>query len=457
MNRQLLRIVGAFLLGFVVLAGGLFYWQVYRGPDLLARTDNPRHHEEKVRESRGRVLDSRGRVLVESVPVGEKLERHYVYPPLVHVTGFDSSRYGNSGVEATLDAELRGLAGRSAWARAWDRLLRRQPPTRDVTLTVDLGLQTAADEALGNRNGAVVLLEARTGRILALASHPFFDPNQLDPTWHDLSTDPHRPFLGRATQGLYAPGSCFMLVTLASALNSGTAALDDVIIEVPDVLQVEGTVIRSARGQSPRLTLLGAFQTSQAVAFGQLGLRLGWTNLRRGIQAFGLDQRVPLEIETAASPLPSQDLLTQADLASTAVGQGRLSVTPLHMALVMSAIANDGELAAPHLVERVSSIGESYSPSSHAPLLDRVMPPAVASLLRNALAWPDGPSGVASLVGQSGITGLGPGVEPHVWFIGLSPFGAPRYAVAVLIENGGADASLARDIAQRVVAALRSQ
>ncbi len=308
MNVRLRQIFVVFLAGFVLLAGALFYWQIYRGPQLLARADNPRHHEEKVREPRGRLLDRQGRVLVESLATDGQLVRHYVYPPLVHVTGFDSVRYGNSGIEASRDADLRGLASRSSWAQTWDRLLHRQRTPSDVSLTIDLDLQKAADAALraSGRNGAIILLEAESGRILALASHPYFNPNHLDDDWPELSNDPARPFLSRATQGLYAPGSCFTVVTLAAALNAQIATLDEVFSDVPPVLNVEGTSIRNPVGSASSVTLEEAFSSAQPVVFAQLALRLGWANFRSMLDALWLDRSLPLEIQTTASPLPGR-------------------------------------------------------------------------------------------------------------------------------------------------------
>jgi penicillin-binding protein A len=456
MNVRLRQIFGVFLAGFVFLSGALLYWQICRGPELLARADNPRHHEEKIREPRGRLLDRRGRVLVESLVADGQFRRRYVYPPLVHVTGFDSSRYGDSGVEASQDTVLRGLAGRSDWAQAWDRLLHRRPTPSDVTLTVDLDVQQAADQALqdSDRNGAVVVLEVATGRILALAGHPYFDPNRLDESWGELSSDPARPFLSRATQGLYAPGSCFTIVTLASALNDRVAALDAVFIDVPGALQIGATTIRNPGGPRSRVTLSEAVSSTQPVVSAQLGLRLGWPGLHRAIQAFWLDRPLPLEIETTASPLPAQDRLTQADLISTAVGQGRLSVTPLHMALVMAAIGNEGTIPTPHLVEGISAGPDQPTSTFQSATLSAALSPEVAASLRDALGRTADSQAGSTLTGQSGSTELGPGVEPHIWFVGLSPATAPRYAVAVIIENGGTDRSRALAVARAVVRAI---
>lgn len=443
MNRYLLNVFGAFLAAFGLLGGALVYWQVVAAPDLLARSDNPRPYELRSRQPRGRILDREGRVIVDSAAVGERFERRHQYPPLVHVTGYDNPQYGTSGIESARDAELIGTAGESSLARWWRETSGLHPPTRDVTLTVDLELSRVADEALGSLSGAVVLLEADTGRVLVLAGHPFFDPAALDQHWDDLREDPNRPFLNRATQGLYAPGSVFTLVTLAAALEHGTAEPNQTFADLPPEIRVGATVITSPHGiQSGAVDLPAAFRVSHPIVFAQLGIGLGWDRFLGTVQAFGLDQAVPLELEAAADPLPPPSSMAEADLASTAVGQGRLSVTPLHMAAVLATILNEGARPTLHLVEPFDRSGAQAQP---------IISPEAATQARDIFL---SSAPLASAVaGHSGVTRLGPGVEPHTWFLGAAPRAEPRLALCVLIENGGPDESLAAAIGRRVLLA----
>ncbi len=204
---------------YLILAGligiGLFslaimnaWWAVWRGPAVLERTDNARRSIADRYVKRGSIVDS------HEVPInittgnsGEYL-RTYLYPELAPVTGYTNPVYGQSGLESSLDQYLRGLQGNPASSIWWDHLVYGQPPPGlNVRLSLDLEIQQQADELLGTHDGAIVLLNASSGEILAMASHPTFDPNNLDAQATSLLQDPKSPLLNRAAQGVYPPGN----------------------------------------------------------------------------------------------------------------------------------------------------------------------------------------------------------------------------------------------------------
>lgn len=215
----------ALLLGVfsVALANG--WWAVVRGPSLLTRLDNPRRIVEDRFVPRGKLVDRNNSIIdANSGKIGA-LERLYAYPDLAPVSGYNHAKYGQAGLEATLDAYLRGLQGTSAATIWWDHLLYGMaPPGLDVRLTIDLTLQSRADELLRGYSGAALVLNATTGEILTMASHPTFDPNQLAETGDALQSDPKRPLINRATQGLYPTGS--LLDPFAQAVT-GKQSLTD--------------------------------------------------------------------------------------------------------------------------------------------------------------------------------------------------------------------------------------
>ncbi|MBM3153364.1 MAG: hypothetical protein FJZ96_14365, partial [Chloroflexi bacterium] len=211
---------GLLLAGFLAAASINSWWAVQRGPDLLARTDNPRRAISDRYVPRGSLVDRSN--LPITVTEGEAGEhtRVYLYPDLAPVTGYTHPVFGQAGLEAILDPYLRGLQGNPASLVWWERLLYGQPPPGlDVRIGIDLGLQELADELLGTHTGAIVLLNADSGEILVMASHPAFDPNLLDEIGFDLAVDPTTPLLNRAAQGLYPPGSLWN--TLAGATGAG--------------------------------------------------------------------------------------------------------------------------------------------------------------------------------------------------------------------------------------------
>jgi len=195
-------------LGLVVMSLGAGWWTILRSEDLLNRTDNPRRAISDRYVERGALLDRENTPINETQGETGNLLRVYLYDPLAPVVGYTHPIYGQAGLEASLDNYLRGLQGNPASLIWWDRLLYGTPPPGlDVRLSIDLSLQREADRLLGEHKGAIVLLNAKTGEILVMASHPGFDPDQLDGQDNALSSDEDAPLLNRATQGRYSPES----------------------------------------------------------------------------------------------------------------------------------------------------------------------------------------------------------------------------------------------------------
>ena len=194
--------------GFTLIALTTGWWAVIRGPDLLTRSDNPRRAISDRFVERGAILDRNNQPI--SVTTGESGDyyRSYLYPELSPVVGYTHPVFGQSGLEASLDDYLRGTQGNPTSLIFWDQLLYGTPPPGlDVRLSLDLSLQKQADQLLGGHNGAVILIQALTGELFAISSHPTFDANLLDLQGSDLAQDPESPLLNRAIQGKYPPGS----------------------------------------------------------------------------------------------------------------------------------------------------------------------------------------------------------------------------------------------------------
>ncbi len=206
----------AALLGGSVLAAGLadVWWAAVRSTDLLARTDNPRRSIADRYVPRGSILDRNNQPIDLTRGSSGDYERLYAYPLLAPVTGYTHPIFGQAGLESSLDDYLRGIQGNPSSLILWDGLLYGTPPPGlDVRLSIDLDLQRKADEFLGNLKGAVVLLNAQTGEVLAMASHPTYDPNQLDRIGAILPNEKDAPLVNRATQGVYPLGTAGSLFT----------------------------------------------------------------------------------------------------------------------------------------------------------------------------------------------------------------------------------------------------
>lgn len=202
-----LQLGGFLLLGFAACAVMAIWWAVPRSQALLSRTDNQRRAISDRYVKRGAILDRNNRTINQSIgPVGD-LKRWTEYPPLSNVVGYTNPRYGQAGLEASLDDYLRGLRGNPGFNIWLDHLLYGQPPPGlDVRLTIDLSLQRQVDALMEGHIGAAVVIDASNGEILAMASHPTFDANHLDEAWDELVNDPNAPLLNRAVLGRYPIG-----------------------------------------------------------------------------------------------------------------------------------------------------------------------------------------------------------------------------------------------------------
>jgi peptidoglycan glycosyltransferase len=368
-----------------------------------------------------------------------------------------------------------------------DRLLHRYPPGSDVTLTIDLQLQRVADAALGRSTGAIVALNGRTGEVLALASHPYFDPNELDDQWARLSEDPAQPFVGRALEGQYVPGSVFKIVTASAAIDLGLVQADRSHHHEADLI-VDGFLIRNTNHPQLRdLTFAEEFAWSCNVAHAYVGLSLGfrgpidfgplappqpYTWDQGGTRAsadrfleytrrFGIGVATPFDLPTASGRVAGGREMTPVELASSAFGQGDLQVTPLQMALAAATISNGGQMPLPYLV---SGIGSEAVPAPRsgasggrvvntetAAAMNRMMVLSVETAYATPAQIPGVPVG-----GKTGTAEVGGGRAPHAWFVGYAPADRPGVVVAVIMENQGSGTTFAAPAAQRVLeAALR--
>ena len=417
--------------------------------------------------------------------------RVYPNPDLGQIVGFQSRLYGATGIEASFDAYLSGARTASVSALLEARLLGSAPPANsgaNVRLTIDSTLQQVAQAALGNQAGAVALLDPQTGAILALASYPRFDPNQLvlpdqatqadvdkaQAVYQALAARPDSPLLNRATQGRYPPGSVIKTLTGAAALDAGVLNGPEGQVTCPEQLQTENgapPVVNAVKNLAARTgnpsDLRRVYAWSCNTAFAQIGLALGPDRFADYAARFGLrtadtvsvtaDLRdIPADAGTIAGTL---DFLRRpAALADTSFGQGQALVTPLDMAQMVAVIANDGRLMRPYLVQE-ARVGNLALYTAQTEVLRQAITSQTAQLMRSVMqtsveigyAKPVALPGVA--IGAKTGTAEAPGGAPHAWFVAIAPLEKPRVAIAVIVEHGGEGSRGALPIARQVLAA----
>ncbi len=471
---------------FVVLAVQLARIQVVKQATTVDRvaTDprngeviaNPRLINDDLAIDRGRIFDRNGEMIADTIVENGVGRRIYPDPVSAYVAGYYSPLlYGKSGLEATFDGELRGEEGQNLWTRFEDQLLHRSPEGLDLQLTLDTDLQRQADRLLDGRIGAVVVIEVRTGAVLALASRPHYDPEQLftgdagdrDVTaeyWANLNDDPDLPLVLRATDGLYTPGSTFKTITAAAAIDAGFASPDDTYRD-DGSLDVDGHIIVETNRPDDSVdtwTLREGLAFSLNVVFAQVGLELGGDLLREYAERFGFGSSVPFDLPVARGQVASSDDFLDSDpaIADTAFGQGELLVSPLQMAMVAATIGNEGDMMRPYLVEKVTTrdgdVVRRTDPEVWREPVTANTARQVRDMMVNAVenGYAFGAS-IPGLVvgGKSGTAETGSGA-PHAWFIGFAGDPEPRYAVAVVLEHGGAGLSAPLEIARDMLAAV---
>ncbi len=444
--RRMSLVLTVMLLALALVTG---YWQVSQGAALTARDDNPRLVLAEQQIPRGAILDrngqplavsqsaSAGRDSIESLGATRNRARQaYVryYPDRAAepVVGYYSLRYGVGGAEAAFDSELRGIAGQTRLDAVVNKWLHRTPPGQSVRLTLDLVVQRAADAALGDRPGAVVVLSVPEGEVIALVSRPNFEPNKLDDDWERLRADTLSPLLNRATQGLYQPGAAFQTIVLAEALSSGLAHLTDTVSLASSPVAFDGTALRCATPLAGE-TLDAAFAAACPAPFAALANQMSAQQMAQIMRRWKLDVAPDsFELPTHAAVFAPDSLTSPVSVRNLVLGQGSLTLSPLQMATIAAIIANDGHpIDAPHLTA-VSA------PSTLAP---SIVPSQVAMAIQSALLIHDDLAGQAALA----ISGKN---QIAWWFTGFAPAQSPRWVIVVLLESG--DAATVSTIAAQI-------
>ncbi len=426
---------------------------------------------------RGTIYDRNGRALAYSV-IGEDGERTRVYaePSLGTTLGYVlPSGIGVGGVEEAFNDTLLGLDRPDTW---WAQLVHRPIVGSDVYLTIDSHLQREAAAALGDRAGAIVVLDPLTGEVLALASSPGFDPNRVsDPEYMGSLVNCADPsceaaFVNRAVFGLYPPGSTWKTVTLAAALDSGQVTPDTMFDfgqprQGPDgiyyVYEVDGAEMIDPNHDEPRLRLPAAYAVSANAAFARLGDEMDPAVFLdyAARMGFGREDGPPLEIGAAPAQLaidPAAIASNDVLRAATAFGQGELLTSPLSMALVAGGITTGGTIMAPHLLQRVvDPQGNLLETGVSVPWISGVVRPEtaqdVAAIMVNAVT---NGSGVLAAVpgavvgGKTGTAEVGDGQAPHAWFTGFAHENERTVAIAVILEHAGEGADVAAPVFARV-------
>ncbi len=454
MNAHLRRTFYIFAAGFVALAGVLVYWQVYAQESLANNPANNLQTRKDISSPRGLILAGDGEtVLAKSDPreseTGTVYDRSYPEGALYsNIVGYWSTKYDKTGIEAGENSTLSGSAGEP---ETIDELLNQMSggpqPGNNVVLTIDPELQRIAYDGLAASNtkrGAAVAINPKNGEILALATYPSYDPNDIDDNFPELRDAPDSPLLNRATQGLYPPGSTFKVITAAAALEDGIEPdrefFDDGTFETP------GYTVRNYKGEDHgEVTFTRALVISINAIFAEIAVDIvGPQKLVDVAQQFGYGDEYedfPLPVSPSDLGPPVSEWLP-GYTAQAAFGQGAVVSNVFEMGLVAATIANAGEMMEPRIVDEIRSPDGVLIDKSGQSVKEEVLPDETANELGNMMEAVVNEGGLVQaqlgdtkVAGKTG-TAEAPPDFPHSWWMTYAPADDPEIAVAVMIENG---------------------
>lgn len=460
MSRQIAKLGIGLLVCYLALFVQLNRVTVFGAEELK---DNPNNNRDILRDyngPRGTISTADGEVVARSDPNpdGSRFETHRTYPTgdlFAHIVGYYSLNLGSTGVEDRYNAELAGRTLDLTFRDIGDLFVERDR-VGDLTLTLRSDVQQAARDALGDQRGSVVALDPRTGDVLAMWSNPSFDPNRIATQDFDAANDAFtelddaegNPLLAKSYRERYFPGSTFKLVTASAGLASGDITREQPSYPVTSSYTPPLTTrpLRNFGGSSCGGTLFDILRVSCNTAFAQMAVDLGADQMIETAEAFGFNDEPPIDLPNpAASNFPTDFERNDPALAQSGIGQFEVSATPLQMALVTAAIANEGAIMTPRVLDSVRDDEGTLVDEPDPTQWRRAMSEDEAATMREAMIGV-ATNGTATglqipgfeVGGKTGTAQLG--TEPprsHAWIVGFAGKEGedPSVAVAVIVEG----------------------
>lgn len=458
-NREFAVITYLFLGIFLLMMGYMAYFQLFRSEDIINSPYNRRQDTFAEHVVRGEIQSDDGKVLAQTVVNEDGSEtRYYPYGGMfAHAVGYDVN--GKSGIESFANFSL--LRSHAFFTEQLVNGIRNQKnPGDNVVTTLNFKLQETAYNALGSYDGAVIVTEPSTGKILAMVSKPEFDPNTIAQDWDAIVSDENNSvLLNRATQGLYPPGSTFKIFTTLEYLRENPDYME-FLYECTGSIAREDLEIHCAgntvHGQED---LIGAFADSCNTAYANIGLSLNNDSFSKLCQSLLFDAELPISYPFMKSSFTLNGDSSDKDAMQTAIGQGKTLMTPLHLSLITSAIANDGELMKPYVIDHTENYRgvtvKQYRPSSYANLLSSDESKLMQEFMSQVVTQGTGGGLLGGNYTAAGKTGSAEFSntkgESHAWFTGYAENEElGRIAVTVIVEGGGSGSRTAVPIARAI-------
>ena len=444
-KKNIRRVFWLYFALFFLVVAYLGNFILIESASMINSTFNPRLNRNDRSIKRGYIFDSLGNVLAESVLAGDLYRRVFPFEnEFAHTVGFIGIT--KSGIEARYNFTLDNLDFEII-QRIQREFFGGRVQGDNVHLTLEQPMQRLAVEGLRGIRGGVVAMDPRTGRIIAMASSPDFSPANVGDIWGDLLSDnENSPLLNRASQGLYPPGSVFKIIT-ADAIINHLPYYEDFYVNCEGVHIFNGESLQcfDARPHG-RVNLHEAMKYSCNIFFAAALMEIGHERLIESAERMGFNRSLPFDLEAVISRFSMDEEAGTGEIIQTAIGQGRTLVTPLCMALVTSAVANEGIVMEPFIAERITAPTGRVKWERRPAVLTGFMEAHNANLIKEMMiavveggtGTPAGVSGVM-VAGKTG-TAQNPAGSPHGWFVSFAPAHNPEIVLAIVTENTGGSA-----------------
>lgn len=459
MKDNLRRIFWVMCLCLFVLICYTFWLVVFERDTISTNAYNTRLRIEYENLKKGDVLDANGKVIATST-ISNDGNYTRTYPTnsiFAHVVGY--SEKGKTGLEATQNFKMTTIKNEIS-QRIYNIMFKDELIGNSISLTIDYELQKLASDLLGSSKGAIVALEPSTGRILTMQAYPTFNPNTIVDDWTNLSNDENSPLINRGTQGLYPPGSTFKIITALSIMRN-EKNWENITYNCNGIDQFGDKVItcfdRTAHGE---VGLLKAMEKSCNCYFAYMLVNMddGGEKLYEAMEDSAVLEDFDFQLTRSKNRINIGKDSNESILIETAIGQGETVVTPLYMAMLIGAIANDGIMMEPYLVDNIidykGNIKKDTVPSKLTSIATKTETQVIEEMLLSVVENGTGVNSKISGVSVAGKTGTAQNATDfeHSWFVAYAPVENPQIAVAVVIENiieGGSAVPIARNIIKK--------
>ena len=463
-NREFAVITYCFTGLFLCLIGYFIYFQVVKSEDFINNSYNTRQDSFAESVVRGEILSAEREVLAETKVDAEGNEtRVYPYSNMFsHIVGYSTEKYGRSGIESWANFNL--LRSNAFFLeKTVDEVTDEKSIGDNVITTLNYSLQSTAYEALGDYNGAVVVMEPATGKILAMVSKPDFDPNTIEANWDTIVADENSEsvLLNRASQGLYPPGSTFKIFTTLEYIRENPDTYQNYSYNCTGSIQKDNSKLSCFSGEvHGGVDLKRSFVKSCNTSFANIGLTLDLKQFSKTCEDLLFNDTLPVEkLETSKSSFALNENSSTSEIMETAIGQGKTVVTPLHMAMVTSAIANNGVLMKPYVIDATENyegdVVKAYNSSAYGELMTadeaailqdymkEVVESGTGSKLKGMSYQAYGKTGSAEFGTNKG--------DSHAWFVGYAHRDDKEdIALAVIVEKAGIGSTYAVPAAKSI-------